>query len=891
MINNKRSYTEYNITSPTTDFAIGFENYGVGAKDIIEVTLNGVLVESLGYTVRLKNAQVLEVTPAIEAGTVRLQRVTAIDSSFHKFTAGALFTAKSMDENFEQIRHSQQEVKDGFLQAVLKQAAQFSEYKQTITAQVNTSLTAVNQAVQAFSGRVGALEGSVTGIIRDLYQFGDKAAQYTKDAVKTAITDAQVNIGFITIDSFEFGATLTQRNQALRHAADGKLYRWAGDLPKVVPADSTPTSTGGFGANAWLEVSDVTLRQEIVAGGLVTDALIKTVPKAGSMSVARSQAAINAERVSLLDFIPIDLHEGIRAYTYADNIAPYMQKAVDYCTANNKELHCPAGGYMIDPATNTNLGVYLIRNWGQDKNLIVSGAGQGLTVFREADGATTIGGRYTKMFYIQAGTSAAQTEKFGNVIFRNMTLDKNGRSNTNPLRQAKIDAGLPITTADRFPFEQAHTIGLGGVGNYEFQSIVFENIELLDKIGGGISLSAMPTVYVNKVTFTSIRSRKNGKVELFGGDGTFGDRGCIEAGGNNGVIDFNTCDVQYSQIEPVMPSSPTLQRYTNVNGGKIDALEFTDSGGYSFVNIVNLVCSYKLLTRGIDANITNSTFLARNTFSGGMIKISNSIIKLIYDEETNKVTPLNYAPLGVNQGYGEMWLSDVDIVIDSPDPDVRPSGYLMGGGTATQGSKVIKLNNVRFDSRAEISVSAYGTGDWHITNSYLYGASAHINLGSYVSSGNVYGGDIELDNNKYLGTGKKLNFYKNAEGFTFKISGSYPFEDFYKTIGAYSSDGKILGFPALYSDSKPTGYSPKGQEVINTNPVKGGYEKWIKLEEGHLDTTWVGVGLIEGAATSGTTAQRPTGVAVGFTYFDTTLGIPVYFKSTGVWVDSTGVTV
>lgn len=72
-----------------------------------------------------------------------------------------------------------------------------------------------------------------------------------------------INSGFITLDSFEDGATITQRNQALRHAADGKLYRWAGDLPKVVPASSTPTSSGGMGDNAWLEVSDVTLRQDL----------------------------------------------------------------------------------------------------------------------------------------------------------------------------------------------------------------------------------------------------------------------------------------------------------------------------------------------------------------------------------------------------------------------------------------------------------------------------------------------------------------------------------------------------------------------------------------------------------------------------------------------------
>lgn len=42
---------------------------------------------------------------------------------------------------------------------------------------------------------------------------------------------------------------------------------------------------------------------------------------------------------------------------------------------------------------------------------------------------------------------------------------------------------------------------------------------------------------------------------------------------------------------------------------------------------------------------------------------------------------------------------------------------------------------------------------------------------------------------------------------------------------------------------------------------------------------------------SGTTANRPTGVAVGQAYFDTTLGKPVWFKATSTWVDATGATV
>lgn len=42
---------------------------------------------------------------------------------------------------------------------------------------------------------------------------------------------------------------------------------------------------------------------------------------------------------------------------------------------------------------------------------------------------------------------------------------------------------------------------------------------------------------------------------------------------------------------------------------------------------------------------------------------------------------------------------------------------------------------------------------------------------------------------------------------------------------------------------------------------------------------------------NGTTANRPSNPAVGTTYFDTTLGKPVWYKGSSVWVDATGATV
>lgn len=96
--------------------------------------------------------------------------------------------------------------------------------------------------------------------------------------------------GYTIIDSFELGATLTQRNEALRHAVDGKLYRWAGDLPKVVPASSTPTSSGGMGDNAWLEVSDVALRQDLANPDKGAALVARAVIYAGSVGEIESMS-------------------------------------------------------------------------------------------------------------------------------------------------------------------------------------------------------------------------------------------------------------------------------------------------------------------------------------------------------------------------------------------------------------------------------------------------------------------------------------------------------------------------------------------------------------------------------------------------------------------------
>lgn len=67
---------------------------------------------------------------------------------------------------------------------------------------------------------------------------------------------------YITLPgSFNSGATLNVKNELLTHTT-GK-YRWDGELPKIVPAGSTPDSTGGIKSEGWVSVGEASLRTQL----------------------------------------------------------------------------------------------------------------------------------------------------------------------------------------------------------------------------------------------------------------------------------------------------------------------------------------------------------------------------------------------------------------------------------------------------------------------------------------------------------------------------------------------------------------------------------------------------------------------------------------------------
>jgi len=138
-INEERSYTEYNVEVPTTDFPIGFDILDDGI-DVVAVTLNDVDPTTLGYTVIQVNNTTYRFAPAVPSGVVRLTRITDIDQMAHVFTEGAIFISENMDGNFKQIRHAQQEVRDEFNKL------------STDTSEIINTLQVVGEAAQILDG-------------------------------------------------------------------------------------------------------------------------------------------------------------------------------------------------------------------------------------------------------------------------------------------------------------------------------------------------------------------------------------------------------------------------------------------------------------------------------------------------------------------------------------------------------------------------------------------------------------------------------------------------------------------------------------------------------------------------------------------------------------------
>lgn len=176
----------------------------------------------------------------------------------------------------------------------------------------------VNSPEEAFSDRFGKARMTIAGIEAE-------AAQ------------AYSSIGFIPVDSFEDGATLIRRNEALHYEADDNYYRWDGELPKDVSAGSTPASSGGVGTGAWVNVTDGTLRSNLFSDDVSLGDALVAVKSPLTGGTKRTQHQKNMDVISIMDFGAVG--DGVTDDSAAFNAA------WSACVASGKSLDI--GSYKI----------------------------------------------------------------------------------------------------------------------------------------------------------------------------------------------------------------------------------------------------------------------------------------------------------------------------------------------------------------------------------------------------------------------------------------------------------------------------------------------------------------------------------------------------------------
>ena len=145
---------------------------------------------------------------------------------------------------------------------------------------------------------------------------------------------------YVRVKDFTFstGYTITDQRQCLLNLADNKYYQWFGAFPKVVAAGSTPATTGGIGAGAWVDRTDLTLRGELESGN---SSLIGYLPF-GLNAAHRTLRSKIGESVSVTDFGAVG--DGVTDDSTA------IQAAINYAaTLGAGSVYFPysANGYYI----------------------------------------------------------------------------------------------------------------------------------------------------------------------------------------------------------------------------------------------------------------------------------------------------------------------------------------------------------------------------------------------------------------------------------------------------------------------------------------------------------------------------------------------------------------
>lgn len=172
-------------------------------------------------------------------------------------------------------------------------------------------------------------------------------ARLTWAGIEAMSKEALSNYGYVNVESFEDGATLTAANQVLHYVTGGEYYRWNGTYPKVVPAGSTPQSTGGISTSAWVSVGDASLRSQLSSASTAAGDALIAVKQPFSSSAQRTQHSKNADILDAADW-------GIEANSTQDQTLKF---GLMISEAAGRKVRIGKGSYVANISATNNISL------------------------------------------------------------------------------------------------------------------------------------------------------------------------------------------------------------------------------------------------------------------------------------------------------------------------------------------------------------------------------------------------------------------------------------------------------------------------------------------------------------------------------------------------------
>ena len=127
----------------------------------------------------------------------------------------------------------------------------------------------------------------------DLFGIADQASFNTL-LFRPIFARLAAESGYTLVDgSFQEGAVSSGSSDVVLDWNTAKFYQWHLNENKEVPAGSTPETTGGIGAGAWVDRTDITLRQELVGdgSGFIAEKIEKTVTGTNAVDLVSGSMA------------------------------------------------------------------------------------------------------------------------------------------------------------------------------------------------------------------------------------------------------------------------------------------------------------------------------------------------------------------------------------------------------------------------------------------------------------------------------------------------------------------------------------------------------------------------------------------------------------------------